>query len=107
MVTIACGRIQVSYAGGIGLFDHLNEAIILDLRDDSKMRLIFEALIDEYQKSGPASAAMMKALTGRSTASRRPARAVTPGVDMKSASGRSLSGTTSERSCSAKRLLPG
>lgn len=62
MVTIACGRIQVSYAGGMGLFDHLKEAIVLDFRQDSKMRLIFEALIDEYRKSGPASAAMMKAL---------------------------------------------
>ena len=29
-LTIACGRIQVSYAGGMGLFDHLKEAIVVD-----------------------------------------------------------------------------
>ena len=61
-VTIACGRIQVNYAGSFGLFDHLREAIVLDFSEDQKMRLIFEALIEEYQKSGPASAAMMEAL---------------------------------------------
>lgn len=61
-VTIACGRIQARYAGSFGLFDHLREAIVLDFTEDRKMRFIFEALIEEYQKSGPASAAMMKAL---------------------------------------------
>ena len=61
-LTIACGRIQVSYAGGMGLFDHLKEAIVLDFSDNSQMREIFEKLIDEYQKSGPACAAMMTAL---------------------------------------------
>lgn len=61
-LTIACGRIQVSYAGGVGLFDHLKEAIVLDFNEDTQMRGIFETLIKEYQKSGPASAAMMTAL---------------------------------------------
>jgi AraC-like DNA-binding protein len=61
-VTIACGRIQVSYAGSFGLFDHLKEAIVLDFAENQKMRFIFESLIEEYQKSGPASAAMMEAL---------------------------------------------
>jgi AraC family transcriptional activator of mtrCDE len=62
VVTIACGRIQASYAGSFGLFDHLKEAIVLDFSEDKKMRFIFEALIEEYQKSGPACAAMMEAL---------------------------------------------
>ena len=61
-LTIACGRIQVSYAGTIGLFDHLKEAIVLDFSENSQMRRIFETLIEEYQKSGPACAAMMTAL---------------------------------------------
>ena len=30
-LTIACGRIQVSYAGGMGLFDHLKEAIVVNI----------------------------------------------------------------------------
>ena len=61
-LTIACGRIQVSYAGGMGLFDHLKEAIVLDFSEDSSMRHIFETLIDEYQRCGPACAQMMTAL---------------------------------------------
>lgn len=59
---IACGRVQVRYAGGIGLFDHLKQAIVLDFSDDDHMRGVFEALIAEYKKSGPACAAMMNAL---------------------------------------------
>lgn len=61
-LTAACGRVQVSYAGTTGLFDHMKEAIVLDFGDSSRMRSIFEALIDEYRRSGPASAAMMNAL---------------------------------------------
>jgi len=61
-LTIACGRIQAKYAGSIGLFDHLEEAIVLDFGDNTRMRTIFDTLIDEYQNAGPASAAMMTAL---------------------------------------------
>lgn len=61
-LTVACGRVQVDYAGGIGLFDHLREAIVLNFSDASPMRGIFKSLIDEYRRSGPASAAMMTAL---------------------------------------------
>lgn len=62
MLTIACGRIQATYAGATGVFDHLKEAIVLDFDGSPQMRSIFEALIDEYQRSGPACAAMMTAL---------------------------------------------
>ena len=58
-LVVACGRIQVSYAGGVGLFDHLQEAIVLEFDESPQMRGIFESLIDEYRRSGPASAAMM------------------------------------------------
>jgi len=43
-------------------FEHLKEAIVLDFSDSRRVRLIFETLIDEYRKSGAASAAMMTAL---------------------------------------------
>jgi AraC family transcriptional regulator, activator of mtrCDE len=61
-LTIACGRVQVSYAGGMGLFDHLKEAIVLDFSDAPQMRGIFETLIEEYRRAGAACAAMMTAL---------------------------------------------
>jgi len=50
-----CGRIQVTYASTSGLFDHLKEAVVLDFGDSPQMRGIFEALIDEYRNSGPAT----------------------------------------------------
>lgn len=61
-LTIACGRIQASYAEGLGLFDRLEQAIVLDCNDSARMRGIFETLIDEYRQSGAACAAMMTAL---------------------------------------------
>ena len=62
LFTVACGRIQVSYAGGMGLFDHMKEAIVLDFSETPQVRAIFESLIEEYRRSGAASAAMMTAL---------------------------------------------
>lgn len=62
VLTVACGRIQASYAGSMGLFDHLKEAIVLDFNDSPLMRGIFEALIKEYKLAGAASAAMMTSL---------------------------------------------
>jgi AraC family transcriptional activator of mtrCDE len=61
-LVVACGRVQASYPGGAGLFDHLNEAIVLDFDASRRMRGVFEALVDEYRRVGPASAAMMTAL---------------------------------------------
>jgi len=61
-LTIACGRIQVTYAGVMGLFDHLKQAIVLDFGNSPQMELVFRSLIDEYRKSGPGCAAMMTAL---------------------------------------------
>ena len=61
-LTIACGRIQVDYAGGMGLFDHLKEAIVLDYSENPTMRRIFKTLVEEYQKCGPACAPMAAAL---------------------------------------------
>lgn len=61
-MTVACGRIQVNYVGGVGLFDHLNEAIVLDFSDSPRMRSIFESLVEEYQAADAGRAAMMSAL---------------------------------------------
>ncbi len=61
-LTIVCGRIQACYAGSMGLFDHLHEAIVLDFSKREHMRGIFEALTQECQRSSPASGAMMTAL---------------------------------------------
>ena len=61
-LTIACGRIQVTYGEGLGLFDHLQKAIVLDFNDSPQMRTTFESLVGEYRDTGAASHAMMTAL---------------------------------------------
>ena len=61
-MTVACGRIQANYAGGAGLFDYLNEAIVLDFSDSPRMRSIFESLIEEYQAPDAGRATMLSAL---------------------------------------------
>jgi hypothetical protein len=53
---VACGQIHATYAGGPGLFDSLREAIVLNFSDSQQMRGIFEALVNEYRRSGPRSA---------------------------------------------------
>jgi AraC-like DNA-binding protein len=61
-LTIVCGCIQACYAGSVGLFDRLNEPIIVDFGGNEHIRGIFEALSEECERSSPASAAMMAAL---------------------------------------------
>jgi AraC-like DNA-binding protein len=61
-LTIVCGRIQACYANSMGLFDHLQEAIMLDFSGNEHVHGIFSALTEECQRSGPASNAMMTAL---------------------------------------------
>ena len=60
-LTIACGRIQVTYSGTLGLFDRMTDALVLDFPDSAPMRAAFEGLVKE-QESGTYSHAMMAAL---------------------------------------------
>jgi len=61
-VVVACGRVQVTYGGGPGLFDLLREPLVLDFSDSTSMRTIFESLVNEYRAEEAGSAAMMAAL---------------------------------------------
>jgi AraC-like DNA-binding protein len=61
-LVLACGRLQVTYGGGTGLFDPLREAIVLDFSDSPSMRATFESLVTEYRAGEMGSAAMMAAL---------------------------------------------
>ncbi len=61
-VVVACGRVQVTYGGGPGLFDLLREPIVLDFSDSPSMRATFESLVGEYRAGEAGSAAMMAAL---------------------------------------------
>lgn len=59
-LVVACGRLQVTYGGGPGLFDLLQAPLVMDFSDAPPMRTVFESLIDEHGELG--SAAMMNAL---------------------------------------------
>jgi AraC-like DNA-binding protein len=61
-LTVVCGCIQACYAGSMGLFDHLKEAIVINFTDNEHVRGIFDALAEECRQIGPASGAMMTAL---------------------------------------------
>jgi AraC-like DNA-binding protein len=59
---VACGRIQATYGGTVGLFDRLEEAFVLDFSDSPTMRSTIESLVREYGSSDPGSHAMTSAL---------------------------------------------
>jgi AraC-like DNA-binding protein len=61
-LTVVCGCIQAVYAGSLGLFDHLKDAIVIDFSDNEHIRGIFDQLAEECRQIGPASGAMMTAL---------------------------------------------
>lgn len=61
-LVIACGKVEVIYAGGLGVFDLLEEPMILDFSDSLEMRTTFARLLDESEASAPGSGAMMTAL---------------------------------------------
>jgi AraC-like DNA-binding protein len=58
----ACGRVQVTYGGSLGLFDLMREAMVLDFSGDERMTRLFDDLIREEQNSSPGSRAMIAAL---------------------------------------------
>lgn len=59
---VACGRVEATYAGRIGLFDLLHETIVMDFSDSPRMRRIFEDLLEEQRATSPGSEAMITAL---------------------------------------------
>jgi len=65
-VVVACGRVQVMYGRGLGLFDHMADVLIVDLADDAKVEALFEGLLDEVGSGRPGSRAMASTLMSES-----------------------------------------
>jgi AraC-like DNA-binding protein len=59
---VVCGRLEVTYAGGIGVFDQLREVLVLDFADDPVMRKTFDRMLDEVSSGRPGSRAMTSTL---------------------------------------------
>lgn len=64
-LVVVCGRFQAIYGGGLGLFDRLQDEIILDFGDSPQMRGTFDALREEQRRPRPGGHAMMVALVNQ------------------------------------------
>ncbi len=59
---VVCGRAQVLYGGGVGVFDHLHESLAMNFADEPKMGALFEAMLAEIRSPRPGTQALVSAL---------------------------------------------
>jgi len=59
---VACGRIQATYGAGIGIFDLIDDPIIIDFSDSPDMRRLFERILEESKEHSEGSLGMIEAL---------------------------------------------
>ena len=59
---VACGRLQASYAKGLGLFDQLEVPMVIEFADSPEMVRVFERMLAEERQSSSTSPMMMRAL---------------------------------------------
>lgn len=59
---VVCGEVQALFSGSIGLFDLLNEPVVVDLSDSEPMRDTLQRLVVESQQTAPGQDAMLEAL---------------------------------------------
>lgn len=61
-LTVACGRARVAYGPSLGLFDHLQDLLLMDFADSRDVRAVFRQLRAEQRSPGPGSGPLMSAL---------------------------------------------
>lgn len=59
---VGCGTLNVRYGEAMGLFDHLNEVLAVDLSDVPRVGMLFESLIDEQSHEGPGAPVLQGAI---------------------------------------------
>lgn len=59
---VVCGRVEVTYGGGLGLFDRLRQVLVLDFSEDDGMPATFRSILDEATSDRPGAQAMTTAL---------------------------------------------
>jgi AraC-like DNA-binding protein len=62
---LACAHLRVTYRGGIGVFDHMDDAMVERLLADDPLRGSLEELWDEMVGRRPGSRAMVETLVRR------------------------------------------
>ncbi len=61
-LVVVCGRLTVRYGDGPGLFDLLEEPLVLDFSDSTQMRDVFTHLLEEEGNLSPGAEVMMTTL---------------------------------------------
>lgn len=61
-LVVVCGRARVLYGGGLGVFDHLRESLLLDFAGEPTVATLFETMLGEVRRPRPGTRAMIGAL---------------------------------------------
>jgi AraC-like DNA-binding protein len=61
-VITTCGTIEASYSGSVGMFDHMDRPIAIQLEERDPLRQAFEALLDELASPRLGTRALTEAL---------------------------------------------
>ena len=62
---VACAHLRVTYRGGLGVFDHIDDAVVERLPADDPLRGSLDELRDEMVGRRPGSRAMVETLVRR------------------------------------------
>lgn len=62
---VACGRVEVRYAGALPLFGPLERPLVIDFSDVEGVTAIFRAILAESTARSPGHVAMLRALMGQ------------------------------------------
>ena len=61
-MVVGCGTLNVRYGDAIGLFDHLTEALVVDLSEVSEIPTLFASLIQVQTDEGPGTPVLQGAI---------------------------------------------
>ena len=61
-MTVGCGTLNVRYGEALGLFDHLTEALILDMSDIPEVSMLFRIMMDEQADDSPGKPVLQGAI---------------------------------------------
>ena len=61
-MVVACGLVQVLYGDSLGIFDRLDELLVVDLSGRPEVRAAFKGILAEQSAPGPGSQMMQSAL---------------------------------------------
>jgi AraC-like DNA-binding protein len=61
-LVVACGMVDVRYGKSLGLFDHLQDVLVVDLSTVPEVKTSFENILEEYDRQVPGANAITAAM---------------------------------------------